>query len=106
MVNLRPHILKWRTADGEATKDENGDVVVGAPGVEMEVPCRFHLLSAKEIANQQSSPVKYSGLIRLNTGVELPAVGTQITVVEGEIIHYSGLVKDIFRGQLSYRIDV
>lgn len=106
MVNLRPHVLKWRTADGEATKDENGDVVVGAPGVEQEVPCRFHLLSAKEIANQQNSPVKYSGLIRLDAGVGLPEIDTQITVNEGEIIHYSGLVKDIFRGQLSYRIDV
>jgi hypothetical protein len=99
----RPHILNWTTAGTAGGEDPTtGYPIEGIPGAPMEVPCRFHLGGIKVLKNQDNTEVAQVGTIRLDAAVELPQVGAQIEVPN----HYKGTVKDVYRGQLSSRIDV
>jgi hypothetical protein len=102
-VETRPHVLIWTTAGTAGGEDpESGYPIEGLSGVEMEVPCRFHLGGVRIFRNQDNIEVAQVGTIRLDSGVELPEVGAVIEVLG----HYKGKVKDVYRGQLSSRIDV
>ncbi|MCZ4244976.1 hypothetical protein [Pedobacter punctiformis] len=105
MVEFRPHILKW-TETTEATQDhETGYIIPGASGIQLQIPCRFHLSSngsAKTFRNEDFTEVKQVGTIRVDAGQNIPDVGMQI-IVEG---HFEGTVKAVYKGQLSHRIEV
>nr|MBB6149486.1 hypothetical protein [Mucilaginibacter sp. SP1R1] len=95
--------MNWVTAGGAVTVDPlTGYPIPGAPGVAKSVPCRFHLGGVKIFKNQDNTTINQVGRIRLDAGVELPQVG-QIIDIPGQ---FNGKVQDIYRGQLSYRIDV
>lgn len=99
----RPHILKWTTAGTAGGEDPiTGYPIEGLSGEEMSVPCRFHLGGVKVFKNQDNIEVAQVGSIRVDAGVDLPEVGAVIEVVG----HFAGQVKDVYRGQLSNRIDV
>ncbi|WPU91796.1 hypothetical protein SNE25_20985 [Mucilaginibacter sabulilitoris] len=95
--------MNWVTAGTPGGIDENtGYPIEGQPGESRSLPCRFHLGGVKVFKNQDNTEVNQIGRIRLDAGVELPEVGAEITV-PGQ---FSGKVMDVYRGQLSYRIDV
>ncbi len=102
MVDFRPHIMTWTTPDGEPSEDENGYPVPGSPGEIKEIPCHWHLGGNKEYRNEDNRITRQKGRIRIDVGVEMPEVGQEVEVVG----HFKGEVKDIYRGQLSWRIDV
>jgi hypothetical protein len=96
-------MLKWVTAGTAGGEDPaTGFPIEGLSGIGVQIPCRFHLGGVKVFKNQDNTEVAQVGTIRLDTGVELPEVGAQIEVPG----HFAGQVKDVYRGQLSYRIDV
>lgn len=99
----RPHTLIWTTAGTAGGEDpQTGYPIEGLSGEEKSVPCRFHLGGVKVFKNQDSSEVAQVGSIRVDAGVDLPEVGAMIEVPG----YYKGTVKDVYRGQLSHRIDV
>lgn len=102
MVEFRPHILKWSTPAGEPGDDENGYPTPGTPGSVVQMPCRWHLGGNKEYRNEDNGVTMQKGRIRIDKGVELPEVGQEVEVLG----HFKGVVKDIYRGQISWRIDV
>jgi hypothetical protein len=103
MVEFRPHILEWTTASSEPAQDPlTGYPIPGTPGEARSVPCRFHLGGTKEFRNEDNTVVKQIGRIRVDEGSEMPVVG-QVVTVPG---HFTGQVKDVYKGQLSWRIDV
>lgn len=110
MVSLRPHVLRWTTPDGPPAQDDNGYDIPGEPGTSKEVPCRFHSgggqLVVKTFLLDDGTTTQQKGTIRLDAGVELPDRSQQIEVVDGSTVVFSGKVMDVFRGQLSHRIDV
>jgi hypothetical protein len=95
--------MNWVTAGTPAGEDpETGYPIPAAPGEQKSVPCRFHLGGTKVFRNEDSNQINQIGKIRLDAGVDLPEVGQMIEVVG----QFKGKVQDIYRGQLSYRIDV
>lgn len=105
MVSLRPHVLKWRTLDGASGETPEGYPIPGTPGEEKEVGCRFHLESSKVYKNEDSTEVAQVGQIRCDVG-EIPQVGQMVQVGEGDYVHFSGIVREVFKGQLSHRLEV
>jgi hypothetical protein len=112
MLDFRPHIMLWTPTNPSTTEPGTGNEIPGAPGETIAVPCRFYLGGTKVFKNEDSTDVQQKGKIRLDAGVKLPAVGVEITVTDvydplkPEVIHFQGRVMDVYRGQLSYRIDV
>lgn len=102
MVNTRPHTLKWRTKDGPVGESPEGYPIPGIPGQPMVTPCRFHLGGNKEYKNEDSTIVNQIGTIRVDAEQEIPEAG-MFVVVEG---HFQGIIKAVYRGQLSHRIEV
>jgi hypothetical protein len=95
--------MNWITAGTPGGEDPvTGYPLPGTPGEARSVACRFHLGGVKVFKNEDNSVTNQVGRIRLDAGVELPEVGT-IVEVAGQ---FTGPVKDVYRGQLSYRIDV
>ncbi|MBB6109715.1 hypothetical protein SAMN05421821_105133 [Mucilaginibacter lappiensis] len=95
--------MNWTTPDTPGgTDDETGYPLPGIPGIAKSVPCRFHLGGVKVFKNKDNTTVNQTGQIRLDAGVDLPEVGDQIEVVG----QFKGKVQDVYRGQLSHRIDV
>jgi transcription antitermination factor NusG len=105
MVSLRPHILKWRTLDSPSGETPEGYPIPGTPGEDKEIGCRFHLESSKVYKNEDSTEVAQVGQIRCNVCI-IPQVGQMVQVVEGDYVHFSGIVREVFKGQLSYRLEV
>ena len=107
MVNLRPHVLKWRTLDGPAGETPEGYPIPGTPGEDREIGCRFHLESSKVYKNEDSTEVTQVGQIRCDVGI-IPQVGQMIEVIDKttNYIHFSGIVREVFKGQLSHRLEV
>jgi len=110
MVNLRPHVLKWRTADGEATQRPEGYPIPGAPGEEKQTPCRFHLGSngaTKTFKNEDSTEVLQVGTIRCDVG-EVPQVNQSVKVIDAYngYVHFEGIIRAVYKGQLSHRLEV
>lgn len=66
------------------------------------VECHWHLGGTKEFRNEDNTVSKQLGRIRLDVGSELPEVGQMVEIEE----HFKGIVRDIYKGQLSWRIDV
>jgi len=110
MVTLRPHILKWRTPDGEATIDPVTHYPIpGVQGIEKEIPCRYHDTNGngKVYQNEDSTQRIQVGQIRCDVG-EVPEDGQLIEVIDvaSGAQMYKGTVKEIYQAQLSYRINV
>lgn len=104
-VNLetRPHVMLWVTNSQPGGVDNStGYPLPDIPGQAIETPCRFHLGGTKIFKNEDSSEVAQVGSIRLDAGNSLPVPGSKIEVVG----HFSGVVRSIYRGQISHRIDV
>lgn len=101
-LSFRPHLMVWRTPDGESGEDENGYPIPGIPGVVIEQDCRYHPSSAKMLKNEDSTDILQTGKIRLSKGDSVPHLWATIHVVdlEGNSV-YSGTVKNRFVGQLS-----
>lgn len=79
-----------------------GYPIPGTPGEARSVPCRFYLGGIKEFKNEDNSVSKQVGRIRLNVNSPMPVIG-QVIDIPG---HFNGQVRDIYRGQLTWRIDV
>jgi hypothetical protein len=95
--------MKWLAAGTPGGEDPaTGYPLPGTPGVKVSIPCRFHLGGVKQFKNQDNTVVNQVGTIRCDAGVALPEVGQLIEVVG----QFKGPVKDVYRGQLTYRIDV
>jgi hypothetical protein len=95
--------MNWETAGTPGGIDDStGYPLPGIPGQPMSVPCRFHLGGVKVFKNEDSTVVNQIGSVRLDAGIELPEVGSIIEIVG----QFTGPVKDVYRGQLSSRIDV
>ncbi|RZJ86762.1 MAG: hypothetical protein EOO20_17600 [Chryseobacterium sp.] len=104
MVNLRPHVLKFTLPGTPPTVDENGYDVPGIPGEEVEIPCRYHPSGKdrKQFTLDDGSVIVQQGRIRLDVGSLLPKVGQSIDVPG----YFTGVVRDTYKGQLTYHIDV
>jgi hypothetical protein len=95
--------MNWVTAGVPTGEDPaTGYPLPQAPGEPRSVACRFHLGGTKVFRNEDSTEVNQIGRIRLDAGIELPEPG-QIIEVVGQ---FKGKVQDVYRGQLSSRIDV
>ncbi|WP_231492208.1 hypothetical protein [Pedobacter sp. Leaf170] len=109
MLSLRPHTLKWTTAGGPPTEDPvTGYPIPGTPGEAKEIACRFHLESTKVYKNEDSTESRQIGQVRCDVGT-IPEVGQTIEVVNNQnpsIVHFSGVVRAVFHGQLSHRLEV
>lgn len=101
-LDFRPHTMIWRTKDGPSGETPEGYPLPGIPGIVIETPCRFHLGGNKEFKNEDSNIVKQVGTIRLDPSVELPEEGMSINIPD----YFSGIVRGVFKGQLSSRIEV
>ncbi|MCY1535763.1 hypothetical protein D9M68_711820 [compost metagenome] len=66
------------------------------------VKCHWHLGGTKEFKNEDNTVVKQIGRIRIDADSDLPEVGQKVEVVG----HFEGIVRDVYKGQLSWRIDV
>lgn len=88
---------------GESTTDpDTGYEIPGTPGDEKSVPCRFRLEALKEFKGQDGKVTSQVGQIRVDVGSELPEVG-QIVTIPG---YFQGVIQDIYKGQLTWRLDV
>ena len=125
-MELRPHIMTWTIKAGSIKDPVTHYLTPGIPGTPVYVLCRFHLGGIKEFMNQDNKTVIQKGKIRLDPGTELPPVGQRVKIFETQpvevggsaividgvpvftsgIVHFEGEVLDIYRGQLSFRIDV
>lgn len=107
-MNTRPHLMVWRTQDGEAGETPEGYPIPGNPGQDRQAPCRYHDSNGgnKEFKNEDSTVVRQVGTIRCDVG-EIPTSGTIVTVFgdDGNIV-FKGPVRDVFKGQLSHRLEV
>lgn len=102
-LETRPHIMLWVTnSQSGGTDNETGYPLPDIPGQAIETPCRFHLGGTKVFKNEDSTEVNQIGTIRLDAGNSLPTPGSQINVVG----HFSGIVRSVYKGQLTHRIDV
>lgn len=92
------------TSEGTpATTDPvTGYPIPGTPGEARSVPCRFYLGGIKEFKNEDNTVTRQVGRIRLDAGSDMPLIG-QVIDIPGQ---FNGQVRDIYRGQLTWRIDV
>lgn len=98
---FRPHVLSW-TVEGKAVKDANGHYVPGASASTNSVPCRFISVGgrsmAKEFKNIDNTVVKQVGQIRIDAGPVYPLEGQQVTVMEGDKVHFTGVIRESYLG--------
>lgn len=95
--------MNWKTPGGDSTKNSiTGDFIAGTPGIDKSVSCRFHSGGTKEYVNEDNTVVKQKGRIRVDAGVEIPEKGQTVEVVG----QFTGIIRDIYKGQLSWRLDV
>lgn len=98
--------MVWVPA-GQSTFEPGTEYEIpGTPGDPISIPCRFHLGGVKEFSNEDNKVVRQKGTIRCDAGVQLPDPGQLVKVVDGAIVHFEGRIMDVFRGQLSHRLDV
>jgi hypothetical protein len=108
MITKRPHILTYTTAGITGGEDENGFPIEGTPGELVSVPCRFHQDSSKVFKNEDSTETAQVGRIRLDAGVAVPEVGTDVTVVNARslAVQFKGKVRERYEAQMSGRLEV
>ena len=102
MLDFRPHIMTWTTRGESTTDPDTGYEIPGVPGETKSVPCRFHLGGIKEFRNEDNTVVQQKGRIRIDVGIEIPEIGQTVNVIG----HFQGVIRDVFKGQLSWRLDV
>ena len=125
-MDFRPHILTWTPLSPSTTEPGTGYEILGVPAEKIAVLCRFHLGGTKEYRNEDNAVILQKGSIRVDDGAALPPVnwpiqiyetepvtiGGNVIMVDGEEVqikrhvHFEGRVLDIFRGQLTWRLDV
>ena len=94
--------MTW-TAAGETVEDpETGYPMPGGTGEAKAVPCRFHLGGIKVFKNQDSTESNQVGTIRVDAGSDTPMVN-QIIDIPGQ---FNGPVRQIYHGQLTWRLEV
>lgn len=126
MLSFRPHIMTWNLPGESTTEPGTGYEIPGVPGITKAVECRFYLGGIKEFKNEDNAVVRQKGKIRVDAGSELPILGQTVKVYEvsalqsggsvvtvnGETVfisgpvHFTGRIMDIYRGQLTWRLDV
>ncbi|WP_285011204.1 hypothetical protein [Pedobacter faecalis] len=108
MVNFRPHIVSWVTGAGEPQIDPvTGFPIPGGGGEQVQVACRWHADNSKEFRNEDNSVVRQQGRIAVDVGSPMPEIGQEVTVTEGEYVHFVGVVREVYRGQVRrWRVDV
>lgn len=125
-MEFRPHIMTWHLPGTSTTEPGTGYEIPGVPGITKAVECRFYLGGIKEFKNEDNTVVQQRGKIRVDAGSELPEarqivkiyevssleVGGSVVTVNGETVfvtgpvHFEGRIMDIYRGQLTWRLDV
>lgn len=98
----RPHILIWQSGTSGGIDLNTGYALPDVPGVQMQIECRYKLKTSRTYMLDDGTTVEQNGSIRLDVGVELPQLGQEVEVPG----YFKGKVMDIYRGQLSYRVDV
>jgi hypothetical protein len=101
-------MLFYTTAGTPGGEDANGLPLPDHPGNHVSVPCRFHADSSKVYKNEDSTEVSQVGLIMLEAGIDVPPVGTVVTVtdaISGET-QFNGPVRERHVAQLSGRLEV
>lgn len=102
MVDFRPHVLRWVPSPESTIENATGYITPSTPSAAIEVPCRFYAGGTKEFKNQDNTVVKQIGRIRIAVGSEIPQVG-QMVEVPG---HFRGVIREIYKGQLTWRLTV
>lgn len=109
MITLRPHILTYTTPGIPGGEDPvTGFPIPDQPGQTVQAPCRFHQDSSKVFKNEDSTEVAQIGRIRLDAGMVVPPVGTEVTVTSvasGEV-QFKGPVRERYEAQMSGRLEV
>lgn len=96
--------MKWNRLGADSEFTEEGYPLEAPLGGEMFTPCRFYLPSkgaVKTYKNEDSTVSEQSGTIRCDVG-EIPEVGQEVEVFG----HFKGIVRAVYKGQLSHRIEV
>ena len=103
-----------------------GYEIPGVPEKKIAVMCRFHLNGTQEYRNEDNAVILQKGSIRVAAGDPLPplkwpvqvyetepvTIGGNILTIGGQQVqikshvHFEGRILDIFRGQLTSRLDV
>lgn len=94
--------MTWTPMSPSTTESGTGYEIPGIPLPQKSVACRFHLGGIKTFRNEDNAVVNQIGRIRVDLDSEMPNVG-QLVIIQG---HFKGVIKGIFRGQLSWRLDV
>lgn len=105
-MEFRPHIMKWTPMSPSTIEAGTGYEIPGVPGEPIEVPCGYHDGGVKEFKNEDNKVVLQKGFIRLDVGSGLPDLFHPIKIYSGTELVFEGKVMNIFRGQLTQRIDV
>lgn len=95
--------MQWQTQGVESVYNPaTGEYSEPIPGELVQRKCRFHLGGTKVYKNQDSTDVNQVGTIRLDAGGLMPSVNDTVNVIG----HFTGKVREVYRGQLSWRIEV
>lgn len=105
-MEFRPHIMIWTPMSPSTIEPGTGYEIPGVPGEPIEVPCGYHDGGVKEFKNEDNKVVLQKGFIRLDVGSDLPDLFYPIKIYGGTELVFEGKVMNIFRGQLTWRIDV
>lgn len=106
-MDFRPHTLKYNAPGISQGDDEYGYPLPDLPCEVIIVPCRFHQDSSKVFKNEDSTETQQVGRIRLDSGVIIPQVGTDVTVTNQDgIVQFKGPVRERYEGQMSGRLEV
>ena len=107
-MDFRPHIMTWQTKGTDPVyEDGTGyEISPGIPGETISIPCRFYLGGVKLLKNEDNEVTNQIGKIRVDVDSRLPELQGLVSVTEGELVHFEGRIKDIYHGQLTWRLDV
>lgn len=112
MDMMRLHTLTFTLPGTESGEDVNGFPIPGSDGEEISIPCRYVSGAGKggvkTMKNQNNEEVIKKGRIRVDIGSIMPAPFTNLTVKEGDFIHFEGPALEIYTGGTltGWRIDV
>lgn len=105
-MEFRPHIMKWTPMSPSSKEPGTGYEIPGVPGEPIEVPCGYHDGGIKEFKNEDNKVIIQKGIIRLDVGSAMPDLYHPVKVFGNTGLVFDGKVMNIFRGQLTWRIDV
>lgn len=106
-VKQYPSLLKWTTEGTPDSRDEDGNIIPGIPGVEISARCRYENFKSgnrKEFTGTNGKTVLATGAVLIKFGDPIPSrfIVGEITT-EGQEI-YKGEIMNTFEGQMNKTI--